>query len=1622
MGNIDSKNQEPLKTSELISLINNANRMLEIRRMQSAFYYAEEAANGINNLLFEEDENVKEYQKREITLSYAINIAKLFLNIATYYNALIHEGKIKDIGELETADKSLSKAKQILDFIRINLNKSPILNDHITASYQNLLRNYEYLLTSFAEFKLKKLKTIERKLNVLNSKTQNNPDKKAKKISRININELISRMDLQSQPPVLEANLPTKQLKIPKNIDKSKEPILYKLFEYLKKTEELTVNDIKEIENLTKKGSFTLKDFIEWLSSKNREDGSQKINWLNLLNNLSELKDIVQIVELAYGKEAIDKNELKNILTVIILPKFKKEYKKINKENKLIERIIKLALEAGYTDEELLIYLESSKTAINTETKEEKEKIKEKIAERRLVNGLQDNNNYKPKTDDIEAIDYIQSVLKFKIDGQNYDGKFGEIYFKLKNYNQFDGLSWLYEKAPDDPTIKNISNLNHPKHKIEVDMMILPKANLFIPQPGELDENSIKLEPNKPYKLIKNDNGSYLIDIDTDHNYEQFNIKYNASFYDIPFDSNVNQDFSPDNSKEFTDFYTKHKQLRLSQDAENLLSQNGNNSDFDKIKNTLTWVGNNIKWSDLSNPVAKEVQENFEKLNGSKHYVEYILSLPPEKRLADCDLRTTVALTLLRMQGIPCRAAVGHMSDTSNVYGPHGWLEVYIVGYGWYKVDIMEGQVTNENRIEGKDVKEEAKMKEKTNPDKDILEKPPLNLAKIDENTDTKTPSDSIVPIIPEEDEEANAQKKLEERQKMYEKFLHIINETNGVNIVSSESEYYYGRLTYPEALIQRRYEQNKQLLIDYIKENKIPKNIGQDEFFKKFMELVCTELHDFDTHNGNHFSLLSPIRTKDLYFTLKDLLKDENLPENKKSFLRYCLLNTTTSYLSTDFRSIEPHQNDFITSPAYDFLKTKKELQFLEQSIDEESKDDFRFLEHSVNYSSLLKILPPNEAQALAIKLSTRFYNLIINNKFDPAFFSSMGYFFEILLIANQKQHIDVVVQFFFSRYHDSRNNMKAVDRDSDQSIAGKNFVKLLLASSKIDLQKKLFELDGNIELFVSLINHGQIAAKELDSQISAILNQGNSWTPLYKDFENLACLSKIRDLNIRKKIFNKCIKAFQSSDNEDLKGLEVSNYLYKLYKTLFPEQIQPSNSYLQDFLSDIGKETVQIYYGYSHDQLTVNSSIDSYIDFPNDTKEKPVLYKTSDLLSNCIIIGRLNENPAYKKDFKEYLKLQATFILDYSLNDINQALSYIRATKDIGAIRIVFEERLRQILLFNKDRRRFASYMGISTDLYDSEVQNNAIEYNYIYNKLSKLDANREISEGIRLLSEMIFKEKGIEGFLEEIPNIFRFIKEAINSNLLSNTAIFNLSESLGEILLNNLDPQNVKSFALLIMKQLLKGNLMKQEETFYILLLQKLLNTLPISDQFECHKKLFDANYNILLKGNFDNIYADIPDKNNLLMLSSALSHGTEEIIDIKKYREMHRQNIAIEAENCPTQNVLDMLEKLPFEKIKLNPKEKMEFKKNIISYIGFIQNKQAQKAYENYMRKQVIEKTGEKIDINEADLYKQFTKEEYIKHMNPPEIQKVIEISKRLGIQIEVKVPTVNSLGKKTLNTQ
>src|SRR3989339_803663 len=1099
------KNSREYSGLEIAELIQDSKKQLDKFDTEEAFDYALFAKNVLKNLKFEK--GLKPFQKTEILLYYSLQVADAFLNIARYFNSLIHEKRISKIEEIKKGEEALAEIKTIIDNIRDQV-AVPTINTSIRKNFDLLMSRYEHILTSFTKFKLSQIKELEKKLDALNRVTSQNPNELSDILTK-EINEIISQLDFARGQVITRYE---KKLKLSK-INKEKEPIVYQLVEYLKKLDAFTNNDIRILNNLHQQGQLDLKEFTKWLAAKIESEEKTEVNWFNIISRLN-LEETLTIRNSAIDNNFIDQQVLKNILDTLISPKEKKDLEK-------------------------------------------------KIEERRLTNGLNATEKYKPNIEKNEAIDFFISAFTFKLNGEKYNGQFGDIYFKSRTFNQFNGVYWInQQQPPDDPTKNNLEK-NFSAHDVDIEMQITNEANIFVPKPGKLIEDSIILEPQAKYELRKDNNGDFSIKIEEPARI--FNIKYKCNFFDIPFRQLENNDFTPENDQ-FTEFYTKHNDINLSSDAQTLLSNNSVLNDFNKIQSTLTWVGNNIKWADSSNLVAKQTQENFDRLNGSQHYAEYILNLPAEERLADCDMRTIVALTLLRIQDIPCRAATGHISDQSNVFNPHGWLEIYLVGYGWYQIDIMgDNPVTTDNKIESED--EENFQNENT------VNKTRKQFIFQAENSEIDAVADADADAEKEKREES------EKRKNYYKQFLEIItNPPEGIIIINSDLENYEGKFIYTKEAIQQKYEEMKAELLDFII-NDI--DVGDQDLF---IQNLCTELRFFDStsYSGKNYGYLSIKRRRDLYSTLKNLLNKKDLSIEKKGFLRQCIFAITTITYANGFTE----KNKLIKKASYKFIQKRSELDFLQQLLKEECQDKDSLLLHMQDILALLEILPPKEAQDLTLYFSKKIIGLIPDNLANY-FFYGIEELFEIILKSKNQDYINILTNFYFDKF--KNDILSETYLSSSQTL----FCELLIKSDNDNL-KEIFELlleksfldEGLlIKIFVELLNRKkienieEILTKIIENRmIFSETSQLRSAISLLKNDTDY--LINIKNRQIRERIFQYFAniitpeKVKEEFDNE-------TDYIFLYYfllRNILPEELSISNPHVQNFLNN--SDTSNIFY----------------------------------------------------------------------------------------------------------------------------------------------------------------------------------------------------------------------------------------------------------------------------------------------------------------------------------------------------------------------------------------------------------------------------------------------------------
>lgn len=89
------------------------------------------------------------------------------------------------------------------------------------------------------------------------------------------------------------------------------------------------------------------------------------------------------------------------------------------------------------------------------------------------------------------------------------------------------------------------------------------------------------------------------------------------------------------------------------------------------------WTNNNIKY-DLSTLTANAVQKS-----------SWVL----DNKEGVCDELTNLFISFLRSLGIPAKFVSGMVySNIDHKWGPHGWAEVYLPGYGWIPYDVTFGQ------------------------------------------------------------------------------------------------------------------------------------------------------------------------------------------------------------------------------------------------------------------------------------------------------------------------------------------------------------------------------------------------------------------------------------------------------------------------------------------------------------------------------------------------------------------------------------------------------------------------------------------------------------------------------------------------------------------------------------------------------------------------------------------------------------------------------------------------------------------------------------------------------------------------------------------------------------------
>lgn len=98
------------------------------------------------------------------------------------------------------------------------------------------------------------------------------------------------------------------------------------------------------------------------------------------------------------------------------------------------------------------------------------------------------------------------------------------------------------------------------------------------------------------------------------------------------------------------------------------------------IFNVGRWVKDNIEY-DLNSVTADASQPS-----------DWVL----EQRYGVCDELTSLFIAMLRSQGIPARFVSGvaytNLETLDTNWGPHGWAEVWIPGYGWVPYDVTYGQ------------------------------------------------------------------------------------------------------------------------------------------------------------------------------------------------------------------------------------------------------------------------------------------------------------------------------------------------------------------------------------------------------------------------------------------------------------------------------------------------------------------------------------------------------------------------------------------------------------------------------------------------------------------------------------------------------------------------------------------------------------------------------------------------------------------------------------------------------------------------------------------------------------------------------------------------------------------
>ena len=103
----------------------------------------------------------------------------------------------------------------------------------------------------------------------------------------------------------------------------------------------------------------------------------------------------------------------------------------------------------------------------------------------------------------------------------------------------------------------------------------------------------------------------------------------------------------------------------------------GEDDMYDVAFKIAEWVRTNVNYN-LSTMTEKVVQKS-----------SWVLA----NREGVCDEITNLFISMLRSVGIPARFVSGiAYTNTENIWGNHGWAEVYFPGYGWVPFDVTFGQ------------------------------------------------------------------------------------------------------------------------------------------------------------------------------------------------------------------------------------------------------------------------------------------------------------------------------------------------------------------------------------------------------------------------------------------------------------------------------------------------------------------------------------------------------------------------------------------------------------------------------------------------------------------------------------------------------------------------------------------------------------------------------------------------------------------------------------------------------------------------------------------------------------------------------------------------------------------